>query len=57
MTITPIGGEASLEVGALKLVKPENEQMTMHAVVTLFPRSSQVLVEDFSVPGGPGYLE
>ncbi|CAH6840280.1 Flagellar basal-body rod protein flgF [Vibrio chagasii] len=57
VSITPIGGEASLEVGALKLVKPENEQMTMHASGHFVPKDGQVLAEDFSVQVRSGYLE
>ncbi|CAH6929263.1 Flagellar basal-body rod protein flgF [Vibrio chagasii] len=57
LSITPIGGEASLEVGALKLVKPENEQMTMHASGHFVPKGGQVLAEDFSVQVRSGYLE
>ncbi|KZX59836.1 flagellar biosynthesis protein FlgG [Vibrio sp. HI00D65] len=57
VSITPIGGEASLEVGALKLVKPENEQMTMHASGHFVPKGGQVLVEDFNVQIRSGYLE
>ncbi|MCG9690367.1 flagellar basal body rod protein FlgF [Vibrio sp. Isolate22] len=57
VSITPIGGEASLEVGALKLVKPENEQMTMHASGHFVPKGGQVLAEDFSVQVRSGYLE
>jgi len=57
VSITPIGGEASLEVGALKLVKPENEQMTMHASGHFVPKGGQVLAEDFNVQIRSGYLE
>ncbi|CAH6845224.1 MULTISPECIES: flagellar hook-basal body complex protein [Vibrio] len=57
VSITPIGGEASLEVGALKLVKPENEQMTMHASGHFVPKGGQALAEDFTVQVRSGYLE
>lgn len=57
VSITPIGGEASLEVGALKLVKPENEQMTMHASGHFVSKGGQALAEDFTVQVRSGYLE
>ncbi|GMQ45790.1 flagellar hook-basal body complex protein [Vibrio sp. 10N] len=57
VSVTPIGGEASLEVGALKLVKPEYEQMTMHASGHFVAKSGDELDEDFTVQVRSGYLE
>ncbi len=57
ISVTPIGGEASVEVGALKLVKPEYDEMTMHASGHFVPKGGDVLAEDFTVQVRSGYLE
>ena len=57
ISVTPIGGEASVEVGALKLVKPEYDEMTMHASGHFVPKGGGALAEDFTVQVRSGYLE
>ncbi|MFH0262037.1 flagellar basal body rod protein FlgF [Vibrio barjaei] len=57
ISVTPIGGEASVEVAALKLVKPEYDEMTMHASGHFVPKGGGVLAEDFTVQVRSGYLE
>ncbi|MBC7001600.1 flagellar hook-basal body complex protein [Photobacterium sp. BZF1] len=57
VSVTPIGGEASLDVGFLKLVKPDTDNMTMHASGHFVAKNEQNLVEDFTVQVRSGYLE
>ena len=57
VSVTPIGGEASLEVGSLKMVKPDTADMTMHASGHFVAKNGEELDEDFTVQVRSGYLE
>ncbi|GAL13350.1 flagellar basal-body rod protein FlgF [Vibrio astriarenae] len=57
VSITPIGGGATLDVGALKLVMPEEKEMTMDNSGYFVHESGQNLPQSPDVQVRSGYLE